>query len=342
MTASDPCLEAEELVALHRTEVQRLREARHRLAELRDELDSEVEMRHATSLNTAKDAAQAEYRRAVAEATDAQAIQQAATQWLDDIRRINRAALLAREEDVGLATEVARQETLVRQFEVAVDASRIRAETARDRCNEARRAAAAAAELEDMRAGTARRVSAGPGHEPAITVLLRGDRALLQQVARRLADETELDAGRLQLLLIELCEQIAISALDASAIDFPDDHPFWSHFEPDEARQVALTLARLGYRFDGRGGWLDERVPQPRQLALALAHAGFDSRFRRPLSQAELAELWRGARLEAVSHLAHAAPDLSLEQVQGLLGARAATLDELWDTWPHVRRALLS
>jgi hypothetical protein len=161
-------------------------------------------------------------------------------------------------------------------------------------------------------------------------------------VAARLAEETGLDAGRLQLLIIELCERIAASALDAVVIGFPPEHEFWSQFEPEEARGLAATLAQLGYRFDGRAGWLDGRTPTPRELAYALAHVGLERRLRRPLAQAQLDGLWQGAQLESVRHLVQRAPDLSLDQLQHMLGARAAALDELWANWSQVRRALLS
>jgi hypothetical protein len=343
VSASDPCREAEELVELHRADTARLREARRRLADLTQELEADLPLRDRTKLAEAKAEAQERYHRAMDEAATPDAIQRAAAEWLNDVTRLNRAAATARHGGGDLATELSRLELSVRRLEVEVDASRIRAEAARDRCNEVRRAVATAAELEDARAGSvARLTETRVGGEPAVASLLRGDRAVLQQVSQRLSEETGREAGRLQLLLIELCEQVAASALDAAMISFPANHHFWRQFERDEAQRVATTLAQLGYRFDGRGGWLDGRIPHTRQLAIALAHTGLDGHVRRPLTQAQIDQLWQGAELEATHHLALAAPDLSLDQVQALLGVRAAPLDELWDNWAHVRRFLLS
>lgn len=300
-------------------------------------------LRDRTQLEAAKARAHDEYRQALGRATGAAAVQEAATTWLAEVNRLNRAALLARQAGSGLASEYSRLEASIRRLEVEADASRIRAEAALERCNEARRTSAQAAELADDRAGTTTRLQPGSGrHEPVIALLLRGDRGTLDQVAQQLATETGRDAARLQQLLIELSEQIAHSALDGAAIRFAEDRPFWSQFESDEARRLASTLAQLGYRYDGHGGWLDGRVPAQRHLAMALAHAGLDNRIRRPLSQAEIDDLWRGSTLESIEHVARNAPDLSLDQLQALLATRAAALDELWDTWPSVRRALLS
>jgi hypothetical protein len=342
VSASDPCLEAEELAELHRADVTRLREARRRLADLTSELESNLPLRDRGQLEAAKARAHDEYRQALARAGDPRSVQLAATDWLSEVNRLNRASLLARQDGGGLAAEYSRVETAIRRLEVEVDAGRIRVEAARERCNETRRAVATAAELDDAREGSVTPLTPGLAHhDPPISGLLRGDRALLRQVATRLADETALDGGRLQLLLIELCEQIASCALDAGAIGFPADHPFWAQFEPTEAQRLAVTLAQLGYRYDGHAGWLDGRVPAQRHLALALAHAGLDSHTRRPLSQAEIDDLWHGAGLESIHHLAHVAPDLTLDQVQAMLAARGRLLDELWDVWPNVRRVLL-
>jgi len=327
------------MLELHRDDEQRLRETRRRLSELTYEQEAGPPVTDTLQLAAAKIQAQHEYRQAFAAATDAEAIRQAATTWLTELSRLNLAAGRAARQGGRTEAELNRLEASVRRLQLEVDASRIRAEAARDRCNEARRAAAAA---QETHAELPHQPMSAVPHQPAITGLLRGDRFLLHQVAARLAEETAIDGGRLQLLLIELCEGIAASALDASAVSVPPDHEFWGQFDPEEAHSVIAVLSQLGYRFDGRNSWLDERVPASRQLALALAHAGLDSRVRRPPPQAMLESLWRGAQLESVRHLVQRAPDLSLEQVQNLLGVRGAALDELWDHWAHVRRALLN
>jgi hypothetical protein len=343
VSEGDPCWEAARLTALHRVGEQRLRDARRRLNELTVDLQSNLPVTDRALLAAAKAQAQHDYRRAYREAKDPQARQQAASTWLDAVSRLNRASDRAAHRGPSTVAQLGELEEAVGRLEHELDASRIRAEAARERCNEARQQAALSEEGQPAGSTPFGGRAAGRApHEPAITMLLRGNRLVLQQVAARVADESGLDAGRAQLLIIELCEQIAAAALDNTVINFPADHEFWGQFEAEEARTVAATLSQLGYRFDGRGGWLDERVPPPRQLAYALAHAGLDNRVRRPLTQEQLNVLWQGAQLEPVQHVVRRAPDFSLDQIQGLLGRRAATLDELWDNWGPVRRALLS
>ncbi|CAN5861952.1 hypothetical protein BH24CHL6_BH24CHL6_09090 [soil metagenome] len=343
MSEIDPCREARRLVALHRAGEQRLRDTRRRLNELTADLQSNLPVTDRALLAAAKAQAQRDYRQAYRQTSDPAALRQAASTWLDAVSRLNRAAYRAARHGPSTVAQLSELEETVGRLELELDGSRIRAEAARDRCNESRQAAAAA---EDSQPGSVKPppgpASGGAAHVPAITMLLRGNRLVLQQVAARVADESELDASRAQLLIVELCEQIAASALLNSAISFPAEHEFWGQFEPAEARSVSATLGQLGYRFDGRDGWLDERVPPPRQLTYALAHAGLDNRVRRPLTQAQLNTLWRGSKLEPVQHVVQRAPDFSLEQVHRLLGARAASLDELWDNWGPVRRTLLS
>jgi hypothetical protein len=176
---------------------------------------------------------------------------------------------------------------------------------------------------------------------PAITLMLRGDRQTLLGLALRMAEETGIEAGRLQLLLLELREAIALAALKDHAFVFPDKHPFWGQFDPDGRRAVVDGLAALGYRFDGRGGWADGHAPNPRDLAMALSHAGFDSRtLRRPAGQAAIDALWQGVSVTIEDYLLARAPDLSLDQMTDCLGPLAAKLGELWDNWGRLRPML--
>ena len=113
--------------------------------------------------------------------------------------------------------------------------------------------------------------------------MLRGDRDALLALTLRLADETGVEAGRLQLLLLELIEALTARALEEQALHFPDEHPFWGQFPGDGGQQVAASLASMNYRFDGRDGWADGRAPTIRELAIALSQCGLDPRtLRRP------------------------------------------------------------
>ncbi|HEV3484272.1 MAG TPA: hypothetical protein VG106_02620, partial [Vicinamibacterales bacterium] len=156
------------------------------------------------------------------------------------------------------------------------------------------------------------------------------------------ADETGTEAGRLLLLLLELREAIAARALDHYALGFPGDHPFWSQFTSEGARNVVASLASLGFRFDGGGGWLDGRIPTVRDLAVALSYCGHDPRsMRRPAGQAAVDALWEGTQLRSEEYLLALAPTLALDEVVGLLGPSANRLAELWDVWGRVRPLLL-
>ena len=163
---------------------------------------------------------------------------------------------------------------------------------------------------------------------------MNGNRDVLLGLALRLADETGLEAGRLQLLLLELREKITARALEDYALAFPDDHPFWSQFPSEAARDVVASLASLGFRFDGSSGWAEGRNPAMRDLALALSYCGYDPRsMRRPGGQAAVDALWEGAHVRGEEYLLARAPNLELNEVVTLLGANANRLGEIWDIW---------
>lgn len=180
------------------------------------------------------------------------------------------------------------------------------------------------------------------GQVAPISLVLRGDRQTLLGLALRLADETGVEAGRLQLLLLELREQIAGRALEEHALRFAEAHPFWSQFTADAARRVAASLAVIGFHFNGQDGWTDGRAPTIRDLAVALSHCGYDPRtLRRPAGQAAIDGLWQGTTVLTEDYLVACAPDLSLAQLNACLGAGAARLGELWDIWGRLRPLLL-
>jgi hypothetical protein len=171
---------------------------------------------------------------------------------------------------------------------------------------------------------------------------MRGDRQTLLGLALRLADETGFEAGRLQLLLLELRDQIFGLALAEHALGYPAEHPFWSQFTTESARAVAASLASMGFRFDGTGGWVDGHAPQVRDLANALSYCGYDPRsLRRPAGQAAIDGLWQGTRVRGEEFLLARAPDLSLSQMVTLLGPRSGRPQELWDMWGRLRPQLM-
>jgi hypothetical protein len=125
-------------------------------------------------------------------------------------------------------------------------------------------------------------------------------------------------------------------------VAFPAGHPFWSQFPTDAARNVAASLASMGFRYDGAGGWADGRAPQIRDLAMALSYCGYDPRsLRRPAGQAAIDGLWAGTSVRSEEFLMARAPDLALSQIVEMLGPASGRLSELWDIWGRLRPLLM-
>ncbi len=315
-------------------------------------------------MNDEKNSAQAEYHGAVARATDRIAVEEASAAWLHRLDHLNRQAREADERADALAQRVGQLERTLPGLELAADAARISAEAAQVACLEARRTLAACEEESARRTpaanATANVNATGAAVAPAILgdtfvsaterqgaaaaarALMRGDRQMLLGLALRLAEETGFEAGRLQLLLLELREQISTRAMEEFALAFPANHPFWTQFPIEIGRNVAASLSSMGYRFDGAGGWADGRAPQIRDLALALSYCGYDPRsLRRPAGQTAIDALWQGTTIRTEEYLLAHAPELALAQVVALLGPRSGRLAELWDIWGRLRPLLM-
>jgi len=192
---------------------------------------------------------------------------------------------------------------------------------------------------EDETLGLAREA----GRTPRIFRLLRGDRKAMTTLVASLAGTGDPDGRRhWQLLMTGLVEAIVADAIEAGALEFPGDHPFWSPFTRTQNRDIAHALASLGYCFDGLGGWTDERHPSQRDLSLALGYAGIDPmRVRKWPTADETAELLRHVKVAADEYLAGIAGDLTLPEMVGMLGRRADGLAEVWNTWGRIRPLLL-
>ena len=358
------CADAERLAQAAALQLQRLREAKRQLAEFVRQRDTDSRVRDRRQLNDDKEQARKTYRELVARATNPAEIQEAAAAWLREMDQLNRQLAQAETRAGQVTNRAADLQRAMPGMELAADAARIAAEAAQVACIEARRQLAACEEESGRRVAasgaangivapagqTASSLAEPPAAHPAastprvapIAQLLRGDRQALLGLTLRLAEETGVEAGRLQLLLLELRAQIAARALEERALAFPADHPFWSQFTPEAGRQLAASLGSLGFEFDGRQGWRDGRVPVIRDLALALAHCGYDPRMlRRPVGQAAIDELWQGTTVLVEEFLASRAPDLALGRLIDLLGPRASRLGELWDMWGRLRPLLL-
>lgn len=354
------CVDAERLAQAAALAQQRLREAKRQLAELGHQRDTDVRVLDRRQLNEAKEQARKAYRELVAQATGPAEVQAAASAWLREMDQLNRQLAQAETRGGHVTDRAAALQRAMPGMDLAADAARIAAETAQVACIEARRQLAACEEETGRRiaaTGPSVRATANPTQassaaSPAprahiagaapIALLLRGDRQALLGLTLRLADETGVEAGRLQLLLLELRGQIAARALEEHALAFPAEHPFWSQFNPDAGRQMVASLASLGFAFDGRQGWRDGRSPAIRDLALALANCGYDPRtLRRPAGQAAIDGLWQGTTVLVEEFLVNQAPDLALGRLVELLGPRGSRLGELWDMWGRLRPLLL-
>jgi len=128
----------------------------------------------------------------------------------------------------------------------------------------------------------------------------------------------------------------------ATSLDFPLDHPFWGPFTQSQNRDISAGLSSLGFRFDGFGGWVDDRVPSQRDLSLAVGYAGLDPmRVRRWPTEPETRDLLRDVRVAADEYVIGAAGGLSLGELVTTPGRRADGLTDLWNQWGLARPVLL-
>jgi hypothetical protein len=198
------------------------------------------------------------------------------------------------------------------------------------------------ATAEDEEADALATAAARGGGQPAILQLLAGDHSALDRLTAELAANDPAEQRRWQVQLSELVDAIVARAIEACAFDFPEEHPFWGPFTVAQDRDIALALSSLGFRFDGLGGFVDDRVPSQRDLSLATGYAGLDPmRIRHWPSESELGDLFRDVTVAGDEYLAGAAGGLTLGELVTLLGRRADSLTELWNAWGRVRPLLL-
>ncbi|MEZ0241009.1 MAG: hypothetical protein ACAH65_09445 [Chloroflexota bacterium] len=314
----------------------------------------------ARAIRQAKDQAQARFRAGRAGARTAEDIENAARDWLHEINRIN--AQTGEATTILQRTRAAAPEMAVRLERTAVEAdgARVAAETAEAACVAARQAVA---DCEERAAGG--RPSPPPtgtgddrdladtasdtlvaalraGASPRIVRLLRGDRTAMHEVVDALGGDDADERRRWQVAMADLTDAIVADAIAASAFDFPTDHPFWGPFNRSQGRDIAAALSSLGYRFDGLGGWVDDRYPSQRDLSLALGYAGLDPmRMRHWPNDAEMATLFQEVEVAAAEHLANTAGDLTLGELVAMLGRRADGLADIWNEWGRIRPVLL-
>lgn len=359
------CGNAERMAAIAATAAERHREARRAYDEHVNRRDRAAATMDPRAVRAAKDEAQASFRLARSTARDRDALESAAREWLREINRVN---ARSREAAAIVAREDATEQELLRTLErsgVEADGARITAEGAAEACTEAREALAACEEAERLAAHAAEPpevpfgtplpeptvgdLAAAPGEEgdvvrgeAAIVRLLRGDRETLRSLVDTLGGSDPDERRRWQIQLTDLVDAILARAIDATALTFPESHPFWGPYTQAQCREIATALASLGFRFDGLGGFADGRVPSQRDLSLAVGYAGQDPmRIRIWPNEAEMPALFAGVRVDAGRFLAEAAGGLTLGEMVDVLGRRAEALSDLWNAWGRVRPLLL-
>ncbi len=322
------------------------------------------------AIRTAKDAAQERFREARAGAVSAEALEAAASHWLDEVNRIDQAARDAAASGQRGEAAAASLRPAIQRLTVEADTARISAETADATCVAARQEVAdchGAADRDPARTGPwaaqpsvgsvglpdrregddasaleAALSAAGPG-EPAILRVLRGDRAAMSRIVEGLAGDDPAGRTHWQRAISALIDAILARSIEAAVLTFPLVHSFWGAFSLGQSRDIVAALSSLGYRFDGLGGWLDDRIPSQGDLSLAIGYAGLDPmRMRHWPSEAEMRELFAQVEVAADQYLAGAAGGLTLGELVSLLGRRADALPELWNEWARVRPLLLA
>ncbi len=346
--------------------------ARREYDMVRQRVDEQERLADPRELRAAKDAAHQTFREAQASAADADATEAAAREWLDAINRLNNVAVAA-----VASLEVDREElrrlvpTLERRS-VEADAARITAGSAESGCRDARELHAACEELVTAAASAARPAwepdpepvpgwptdapsgSLGQAHdtggsmdpEEATARILRifaGDRPSREALVAALAGQDPEEHRRWRLVIADFVDAVVARSIEDSYLEVRDEHPFWATFDRTERRDIVTALAALGFRFDGMGGFADERVPGQRDLSLAVGYAGLDRmRVRNVPRESELARLFAGATVAADEWLVAQAGDLSLGRMIDALGSRSGELADAWNAWGRIRPLLLA
>lgn len=352
------CEEAHRVVAIYQAAREHARElrrdlvaAQHRQAEALAAADPRLRSEEKAHAREAYEHARqaAETEAAVAEATAA---------WARALDHSNRAGRLAQRTAASVRDTVQHLEEALREADRDEQTSRIRSEQAEAACLDARVRLAACEE--EAQAPESARVAtvfepyaATGGHAVAISAervgpplviesLVSGDRLALELAAARIAEHAGLSPAEAQLQLQEFVAAVISAASEDGYLVFDTGRSFWAGLSFEEARDVIVALARLGFVFEPSEGWHAGRAPAPSDLSMALAYAGLDPRNMRDLPSAEdLRELPHSIGVDARAFLAAQAPDLAVDGLARILGRRATQLEPLWNEWGQVRPILL-
>jgi hypothetical protein len=324
--------------------------------------EAAAEAANPRAVRTLKEDAQRSFRAASRGAASPDAVEAAARNWLQEINRINREAAAAsltadRERELATATGA----TLER-LGLAADAARVGADMAEAACVAARTAVADCDEAEHGGAIAPRATPVTPsepqpsdehedealgvaltgGTEPRIFRILRGDPDAMDTLVARLAGDDPDEQRRWELAVAGLMDAVLADAIEQAYMRYPHEHPFWGPYTLEQNRDITRALASLGYRPDGLGAWVDDRVPAQRELSLALGYAGLDPmRMRQWPNEQQTAQLFSEVEVAADEYLADVAGNLTLAEMIEMLGRRADGLVDLWNHWGRIRPLLL-
>jgi hypothetical protein len=313
------------------------------------------------AVRAAKEEAQHAFRSASRAAAEPDSVEAAAREWLHEINRINGQAREAAADALRERAAASAIGATLERLSLAADAARIGADTADAACVVARVAVAECderaaidpgayllppvrpePELDRPDADEVLGIAIEAGATPRIFRLLRGDPGAMTPLVAALAGTNPDQTPHWEELLTRLIDAILDDAIESSALEFPSEDPFWGPFSVSQGRDIVQALSSLGYRFDGRGGWVDDRIPSQRDLSLALSYAGLDPmRVRHWPDEATARTLFSEVRVAADEYLAINAGDLTLGEMVTMLGRRADSLAELWNHWGTIRPLLL-
>jgi len=323
--------------------------------------ETAAEAAHPRVVRTYKEDAQRAFRAASAAAGAPEAVETAARTWLQEINRINREAAAAsltaeRERELAASTGAG-----LERLGVASDAARVGASMAEAACVAARTAVADCDErarggsttprtpppptepvLTDDQGDEALGVALQGGTAPRVFRLLRGDPGAMETLVASLAGDDPDERRRWRVAVAGLLDAIMADAIEQAYLRFPHEHSFWGPYTLQQNRDITRALASLGYRPDGIGGWVDDRLPSQRELSLALGYAGLDPmRMRQWPNEQQTAQLFREVEVAGDEYLANVAGDLTLAEMVEMLGRRADGLVDLWNHWGRIRPLLL-
>ncbi len=344
------------------------RDAKRTFDALQEQVDRAQALSDPKAVVAAKAALRDQFRKEDAAAATPDDSEAAARRWLHGISQANRdvrsARLLVETGTAELRERLVTVERLARE----ADAARILADRADEACRIAREELARCEEhvaattpvpapedqhpfagiwptqqdLTPFRSPQDTPADALAG-QSAILRLVRGDRAARDRVVATVAGSDPAAAATWQIRITALSDAIVARAIEAGYLVLPDDDAFWGLFSDPERREIVEALAALGFRFDGLGGFADDRVPATRDLSLAVGYAGLDRmRIRTWPREAEITSLYSRAAVAADEWLVWAARDLELGSLMSALGSRAAGLSAIWDAWGRIRPALLA